>query len=54
MEPLQRQLPGPGNFCPNEPVQRWVMAVWLVRALGGGQPAAIDHSRFLDVNPDHW
>ena len=24
-----------GSFCPNEPVQRWVMAVWLSRAIYG-------------------
>ena len=28
---------GPGVFCPTEPVRRWVMAVWLVRVVDGGE-----------------
>ena len=26
---------GDGLFCPDEPIDRWVMAVWLIRVLGG-------------------
>ena len=29
---------GPGEFCPTDAVQRWVMAVWLVRLLDGADP----------------
>ncbi len=24
---------GPNLFCPNDPIQRWIMAVWLIRVL---------------------
>jgi len=42
-----------GNFCPNEPVQRWVAAVWLSRVAYGfgfdpGQEAAT--ARFGDLD----
>ena len=30
---------GPGRICPAEPMLRWVMAVWLVRAVDGADPA---------------
>ena len=44
----------PGWFCPNEPVQRWVMAVWLVRILDGGDPILEAGSRFSDVDQNQW
>ena len=28
---------GEGLFCPNDPIRRWVMAVWLVRVLDDGE-----------------
>ena len=37
------------GFCPGEPLERWQMAVWLVRILDGQDPASIDESRFADV-----
>ncbi len=40
-----------GSFCPHEPVQRWVMAVWLGRAVYGthlGQSP----SRFADLGDE--
>ncbi|MDE0169707.1 MAG: hypothetical protein OXS29_09355 [bacterium] len=40
-------------FCPWDPVDRWVMAVWLVRALGY-KPYNTDTSRFADVSADEW
>ena len=43
-----------GRFCPDLPIQRWVMAVWLVRALESIDPAPIDRSRFADVDGDAW
>lgn len=44
---------GKGLFCPREPIERWVMAVWLIRVLGGevGAGAA---SRFADVDSSAW
>ena len=44
----------PGRFCPGEPLQRWVMAVWLVRILDGEDPAPVGVSRFADVDPGVW
>ena len=45
---------GPALFCPDGPVQRWVMAVWLVRVLEGNEPEPIQVSRFADVDPSKW
>ena len=44
---------GEGLFCPGEPILRWVVAVWLVRALGD-QLAVGAGTRFADVDPDEW
>lgn len=41
-------------FCPDSPVQRWVMAVWLVRTLETEEPEPIQASRFVDVDPSRW
>jgi len=41
------------GFCPREPVKRWVMAVWLVRALGG-EGTTTGTSRFSDVDAALW
>ena len=43
-----------GLFCPDEPATRWVVAVWLVRAVDGVEPSAVSESRFEDVDPDEW
>ncbi len=43
-----------GRFCPDLPIQRWVMAVWLVRALDGTDPGPIDPRRFADVDEGAW
>lgn len=41
-------------FCPDRPIPRWMMAVWLVRALEGA-PARLDApGRFVDVPADVW
>ena len=40
-------------FCPNDPMKRWVMAVWLVRVLGH-KPLNTDTSQFADVEADEW
>lgn len=44
----------PGQFCPVDPIQRWVMAVWLVRAVDGVNPPAVGSSRFSDVEAGEW
>ena len=45
---------GPGLFCPDAPIPRWVMAVWLVRVLDGQDPEPISASRFADVDAGQW
>ena len=45
---------GPGRFCPRGEMKRSTMAVWLVRALDGDDPAPVSSSRFADVDPDAW
>lgn len=45
---------GPGVFCPGDAVERWVMAVWLVRVLDGADPDPVSGSRFADVDPTQW
>lgn len=44
----------PGRFCPDRPLSRWVMAVWIVRALGEEEPPAGDHNSFADVDSGEW
>ena len=44
----------PGRFCPGDPLPRWVMAVWLVRILDGGDPAQAAGTGFADVDRDAW
>ena len=42
-------------FCPYEPVQRWVMAVWLARAIGAdGDIGSAGSSPFADVRDGEW
>jgi len=41
-------------FCPQKPIKRWVMAVWLTRALGKTPDPTQDASRFSDVDPQQW
>ena len=38
------------RLCPNDPLQRWIAAVWLVRLIDGDDPAPVTESRFEDVN----
>ena len=45
---------GPGEFCPGRPIQRWVMAVWLVRAVDDAEPHPAGSSRFSDVDAGEW
>ena len=45
---------GEGLFCPQEPIRRWVAAVWLVRALGEAPAKASPGTGFGDVDYDEW
>ena len=45
---------GEGRFCPDEPIDRWVMAVWLVRAVDGREPSPTSTSGFADVDSGRW
>ncbi len=39
------------RFCPDEPVLRWTMAVWMVRLLDGADAEPTGTPRFADVDP---
>ena len=41
------------RFCPSEPLDRWVFAVWLIRVLDA-QVTIGGPSRFADVDPSDW
>ena len=43
-----------GRICPQEPMARTVMAVWLVRAVEGADPAPITASLFGDIDAELW
>ena len=43
----------PGQFCPDVPIERWVLAVWMVRVLDGGDPV-VKRTRFEDVVGRPW
>ena len=45
---------GARKLCPDDPAKRWTVAVWIVRAVDGADPAAVRRSRFADVDPDEW
>ena len=40
-------------FCPGDPIERWVIAVWLIRVLGG-EVTPTETSRFTDVDASEW
>ena len=42
------------SFCPNADLKRWVMGVWLVRAVDGEDPPETSTSVFADVDADEW
>ena len=45
----------PGRLCPDEPLPRWVMAVWMVRAVDSHDPDPPTADRaFGDVDPTVW
>ena len=43
-----------GGFCPDDPIDRKTMAVWIVRMLDEDDPLLIDESRFDDVEGDSF
>ena len=45
---------GIGLICPDRPLRRWEMAVWLTRALDGEEPDAVSSSSFEDVDASEW
>ncbi len=47
-------LCGEAMFCPEEPVERSDMAVWLIRALGDEELPAAGATRFADVDAEVW
>ena len=40
------------GFCPEDPMERWQMAVWLIRVLDGQEPEPVSESRFVDVDAE--
>lgn len=42
------------TICPSEPIKRWTMAVWLVRARDGREPPSVSGTAFDDVDPEAW
>ena len=44
----------PGLFCPDDPVARADLAVWLVRILDGADPLPAGLGSFQDVDPSQW
>ena len=45
---------GESLFCPDEPALRKTIAVWLIRALEGGDPQILEASRFGDVDVESF
>ena len=45
---------GERRICPDEPLLRWVMAVWITRALDQAPGSSDARTRFADVDPDAW
>lgn len=45
---------GADLFCPTVPIERWVMAVWLVRVVDRAEPPVVEYSRFADVETGVW
>ena len=45
---------GEEQICPDEPIPRWVVAVWIVRAVDGEEHLDATSSRFDDVDAAGW
>ena len=44
---------GEAMLCPDAPLKRETMAVWLVRVLDGSDPEPVEGTRFFDVDGSH-
>lgn len=44
---------GEDLFCPDDPIERWTMAVWTIRVLEE-EPSDAGESSFPDVDSDEW
>ncbi len=42
------------ELCPDEPVLRWEIAVWLVRIIDAANPPAVGSTRYDDVDASAW
>ncbi len=42
------------RICPDKPIERRTVAVWLVRAVDGEDPPAVSGTGFADVDGDRW
>ena len=42
------------RICPDDAIERWTVAVWLVRALDAREPPAVGGTAFDDVDTDAW
>ncbi len=45
---------GSEDFCPHAPLERWALAVWLVRALGHTDLDPVSSTRFADLDAGNW
>ena len=41
-------------ICPEEPIDRSTLAVWLTRTLDEDEPVQVTTSRFADIDPELW
>ena len=41
-------------FCPDDEIEHWVMAVWLVRVLEDDKHGEVISPRYSDVDPGEW
>ena len=45
---------GDRMFCPTQPITRWAIAVWLLRALNDEPATVVPTSRFTDIPNSKW
>ena len=45
---------GARKFCPDDPIKRWAVSVWIVRVIDGKDPFPVTESRFADVGDNEW
>ncbi len=51
---LDRTECGERRICPDDPLPRWVMAVWMIRILDQVPDSSAAITRFEDVDPGAW